>query len=103
MSTRKVSVRVVLATIILVGLFALYLVLDQSSWAYDDNFFLVLAGQEGFTWHWLSSVQFEHWDIGEHVVISLQHWLFFLTTGGHSWRCSDYWVAPSICSSVRSR
>jgi hypothetical protein len=76
-SSRKVSVRVVLATVILVELFALYLVLDQSSWAYDDNFYLVLAGQEGFAWHWLSSVQFEHWDIGEHVLISLQHRLFF--------------------------
>lgn len=77
MRARGVSVRVALATVILVELIALYLVLDQSSWVYDDNFFLVLAGQEGFTWRWLTSVKFEHWDIAMNAIYSLQHRLFF--------------------------
>ena len=77
MSIRSLPVRRVLAALIVIELIVLYLVLKESSWAYDDNFYLVLAGQEGFTWHWLTSVQFEHWDIGEHAVISLQHLLFF--------------------------
>ena len=77
MRGREISVRRVLGAVILIELCVLYLVLKESSWAYDDNFFLVLAGQEGFTWHWLTSVQFEHWDIGEHVLLSLQHRLFF--------------------------
>jgi hypothetical protein len=78
MRARSVSARGVLAAVILLELIVLYLVMDQSSWSYDDNFFLVLAGREGFTWHWLTSVQFEHWDIGEHALISLQHYLFFV-------------------------
>jgi len=77
MKPSTIPARRVLAAIILVELVTLYIILRQSSWAYDDNFFLILAGQEGFTWHWLTSVQFEHWDIGEHAVISLQHYLFF--------------------------
>jgi hypothetical protein len=78
MSVTRISVRRALLAIVLVELVVLYLVMKDNSWAYDDNYFLVLAGQEGFTWHWLSSVQFEHWDIGEHVLISLQHLLFFV-------------------------
>ncbi|HEX3909339.1 MAG TPA: hypothetical protein VHW67_01390 [Solirubrobacteraceae bacterium] len=66
-----------LIALIPLELLALFIVLRNSSWVYDDNFFLVLAGQEGFTWHWLTSVQFEHWDIAEHAAISLQHALFF--------------------------
>lgn len=73
----SLPVRYLMIGIVLVELIILYLVLDQSSWAYDDNFLLVLAGREGFTWHWLTSVQFEHWDIGWHAVISLQYHLFF--------------------------
>jgi hypothetical protein len=74
----RVSVRGALIALIAVELGILYVVMKDNSWAYDDNYFLVLAGQEGFTWHWLDSVQFEHWDIGEHVLISLQHRLFFV-------------------------
>lgn len=72
-----IPARYVLATLILLVLVTLYVVMKNNSWAFDDNLFLALAGQEGFTWHWLDSVQFEHWDIGEHAVISLQHWLFY--------------------------
>jgi hypothetical protein len=50
----------------------------NGSWVFDDNFLLVRAGQEGFTWHWITAVQYEHWDIGLNVVLSLQHRLFFL-------------------------
>jgi hypothetical protein len=70
-------VRSLVGVLIVAELVALYAVLRNSSWVYDDNFFLVLAGQEGFTWHWLTSVQFEHWDIAEHAAISLQHAIFF--------------------------
>ena len=77
MSTHSVSVRRLLGGIILVELIALYLVLRNNSWVYDDNFFLVLAGQEGFTWHWLTSTQFEHWDLAMHAAYSLQHRIFF--------------------------
>lgn len=76
--TARVPVRRALAVVIAIQLVALYIVMHNSSWVYDDNFFLVLAGQEGFTWHWLTSVQFEHWDIALHAVTSLQHWLFYL-------------------------
>lgn len=37
----------------------------------------MLAGQEGFTWHWLISTQFQHWDLAMHAAYSLQHRLFF--------------------------
>jgi|GEM_PF-3628645 len=77
MGSRSVSARGLLIAFVPLELLALFVVLRNSSWVYDDNFFLVLAGQEGFTWHWLTSVQFEHWDIAEHVAISLQHALFF--------------------------
>lgn len=77
MRAEKVSALRVLAAVILCELAVLYVVMRNGSWVYDDNFFLVLAGQEGFTGHWLTSVQFQHWDIGWHVVVSLQHWLFF--------------------------
>jgi len=77
MMGRSVSVRRIVAAIILLEAVVLYLVLRNNSWVYDDNFFLVLAGQEGFTWHWLTSTQFEHWDIAMHAAYSLQHSLFF--------------------------
>jgi hypothetical protein len=77
-SMRSISARRLLLAIILLQLGVLYFLLRNNSWVFDDNFFLVLAGQEGFTWHWLTSVQFEHWDIGENALISLQHRLFFL-------------------------
>ncbi len=77
MGSRSVSARRLLIALIPLELLGLFVLLRNSSWVYDDNFFLVLAGQEGFTWHWLTSVQFEHWDIAEHAVISLQHALFF--------------------------
>jgi hypothetical protein len=78
MRSRSVSARGVLLALVPLELLILFVVLRNSSWVYDDNFFLALAGQDGFTWHWLTSVQFEHWDIGEHAVISLQHALFFI-------------------------
>jgi hypothetical protein len=77
MTRRSVSARGLLVVLVPFELLILYVVLRNSSWVYDDNFFLALAGQEGFTWHWLSSVQFEHWDIAEHAVISLQHAIFY--------------------------
>jgi hypothetical protein len=77
MRARSVSARHVLGAIILLELIVLYVVMRNNSWVFDDNFLLVRAGQEGFNWHWLTQVEFEHWDIGEHVVISLQHRLFF--------------------------
>jgi len=55
----------------------LYVVMRNSSWVYDDNYWLVRAGQEGFNWHWLNTPQYEHWDIGLNAVFSLQHLLFF--------------------------
>lgn len=78
MRKRSVALGAVLTPLIAFELVVLYAVMRNSSWVFDDNFLLVLAGQEGFTWHWLTSVQFEHWDIGWHVLISLQHRLFFL-------------------------
>ena len=51
--------------------------LRNNSWVYDDNFNLVLAGQEGFNWHWLTLPVFEHWDLAVHVAYSFQHRLFF--------------------------
>lgn len=77
MARRAFSPARLLGVVIALELLALYLVMRSSSWVFDDNFFLVLAGQEGFTWHWLTSVQFEHWDIGLHAVTWLQHLLFF--------------------------
>jgi hypothetical protein len=77
MSMRRLSPRRALAVVTLIELVVLYMVLKESSWAYDDNFFLVLAGQEGFTWHWLMSVKFEHWDIAMNAAYSLQHFIFF--------------------------
>lgn len=74
----SVSARRVLIAGILLELGVLYLLLRNNSWVYDDNFFLVLAGQEGFTWHWLISTQFQHWDIGMHAAYSLQHAIFFV-------------------------
>jgi hypothetical protein len=76
--TRGVSARTLLLGLIAVQLGIFYVLMHNSSWVFDDNFFLALAGQEGFTWHWLTSVQFEHWDIAEHLLISLQHRLFYL-------------------------
>jgi hypothetical protein len=73
----SVSPRRILVAVILLELIVLYIVLRQGSWVYDDNFFLVLAGQEGFTWHWLMSVKFEHWDIAMNAIYSLQHATFF--------------------------
>ena len=77
MRARSVSARHVLGTIVLLELIVLYVLMRNNSWVFDDNFLLVRAGQEGFNWHWLTQVEFEHWDIGEHLVISLQHRLFF--------------------------
>jgi hypothetical protein len=77
MGVRSISPRRLLGAVILLELIVLYFVLRNNSWVYDDNFLLVRAGQEGFTWHWLSQVEFEHWDLAEHAVISLQHRLFF--------------------------
>jgi hypothetical protein len=76
-AARTLSVRTVLGVVISIELIVLYFVLRNNSWVFDDNFLLVRAGQEGFNWHWLTQVEFEHWDIGEHLVISLQHRLFF--------------------------
>jgi hypothetical protein len=78
MTRRGVSARRLLAVVIALELAVLYVVMRGSSWVFDDNYFLVLAGQEGLTWHWLTSVQFEHWDIALHAIVSLQHRLFFL-------------------------
>lgn len=77
MARRSLPVRYLVGAIVGAQLVILFLILRDNSWVYDDNFFLVLAGQEGFTWHWLSSTQFEHWDIAMHAAYSLQHSLFF--------------------------
>ena len=77
MRRRPVSAAAVLGAVLALELAALYVVMRNSSWVFDDNFNLVLAGQEGFTWHWLTSVQFEHWNIALHAIVSLQHRLFF--------------------------
>jgi hypothetical protein len=77
MRARSVSARHVLGVVVLLELVVLYVVMRNNSWVFDDNFLLVRSGQEGFDWHWLTQVEFEHWDIGEHLVISLQHRLFF--------------------------
>ena len=63
--------------IALLELIALYVVLRNGSWVSDDNFFLVRAGQLGFTWHWITSPQYEHWDLALNVLYSIQHRLFF--------------------------
>ena len=75
--TRSVLAQRLLVAVITFSLFVFYIVMHNSSWVFDDNFNLVFAGQEGFTWHWLTSVQFEHWNIALRAVFSLQHRLFF--------------------------
>jgi hypothetical protein len=75
--TRSISVRRLLIAIILLQLAVLYFLLRNSSWVYDDNFWLVRAGQEGFNWHWLNTPQYEHWDIGLNLLTSLEHLVFF--------------------------
>jgi hypothetical protein len=75
---RQISLRTSLTALALAELVVLYIVMRNGSWVYDDNFLLVRAAQEGFTWHWITAVQYEHWDVGLNVVLSLQHRLFFL-------------------------
>jgi hypothetical protein len=77
MGARSISARRLLGAIILLQLAVLYFLLRNNSWVYDDNFWLVRAGQEGFTWHWLNTPQYEHWDIGLNAVTSFEHLIFF--------------------------
>jgi hypothetical protein len=77
MGARSISARRLLSAIILLQLVVLYFLLRNSSWVYDDNFWLVRAGQDGFTWRWLNTPQFEHWDIGLNTVTSFEHLIFF--------------------------
>jgi hypothetical protein len=77
MRERGLPVRRVLLAVIAAELIVLYVLLRGNAWVYDDNLFLVLAGQEGLTWHWLTSTQFQHWDLALHAVVSLQHAVFF--------------------------
>jgi hypothetical protein len=77
MRDRSISAARLLGVVILLQLIVLYFLSRNNSWVYDDNFFLVQAGQEGFNSHWLSSVRYEHWDIAYNALISLQHRLFF--------------------------
>jgi hypothetical protein len=74
---RTISLRRALVAITLLELIALYVVLRNGSWVSDDNFFLVRAGQLGFTWHWITSPQYEHWDLALNVLYSIQLRLFF--------------------------
>jgi len=75
-AVRAPKASLVVAVLVLVQLLVLYVVFHNGAWVFDDNFFLVLTGQEGFV-RALTSVQFEHWDIGENAAISLQHLLFW--------------------------
>ncbi len=72
----SVPVWAILLPLILLELGTFFVLLRNSSWVYDDNFFLIRAGQEGFVGS-LTAVHFEHWDIGVNAAISLQHLLFF--------------------------
>jgi hypothetical protein len=72
-----VPVTVVLLTVISIVGSLLFVVMHNGAWVFDDNFFLVISSQEGFTWHWLTSVSFEHWDLAYHALISLQRQLFY--------------------------
>jgi len=73
----RVSYRSAFLLAILLELAVLYLLMRDGSWVFDDNFLLVRAGQEGFTWHWITTVQYEHWDVALNLILSLQHRLFF--------------------------
>jgi hypothetical protein len=68
----RVSKTGVTVAVALAELLALYAVLRNGGWAYDDNLILVWARQGGLTWHWLTSLIFEHWGIAYHVVFSIQ-------------------------------
>lgn len=74
---KGIQVRTIIVPMIVVQAAVLYLVLRNSSWVFDDNFWLIRAGEEGFTWHWLNTPQFEHWNMGMNALTSLEHLIFF--------------------------
>ncbi len=77
MSRRSIGVNTAVGVIVAAQLVTLFLVMRDSSWVYDDNFFLLLTGSEGF-WRALSAVRYEHWDLAYNAIIALQQRLFFL-------------------------
>jgi hypothetical protein len=70
---RQVRSDGVLLVIIIAELVLLYVLLRGSSWAYDDNLFMVLAGKAGLTWDWLTSPIYQHWGIGYQFVYAVLH------------------------------
>ncbi len=75
--SRSLSVNLVVALVVAAPLIAFYVLMHNSSWVYDDNFFLVLTGAEGF-WRALSAVRYEHWDLAYNAIIAVQQRLFYL-------------------------
>ena len=76
-------------------LVAQYAVLNGNSWSLDDNFYLGLARQFGFTWHWLMTNYFGHWAIGYRAVFSLQ---IHLMPFDYRWAMALMLVVAGACA-----
>jgi hypothetical protein len=98
--SRSVPVAAVLLPAIALEMAVAYLVMHNSSWVYDDNFYLTLVGREGLSWHWLGSVQFEHWNVAGKVVQALEHRLFYFD---YRWVLAAMLLALGGCTFVFER
>lgn len=68
LSQRWLTVSVLAAIVVL-----LYVLINGGGWIYDDNLSLILEGQRGLTWDWLTAPIFQHWGIGYQFVYAVIH------------------------------
>jgi hypothetical protein len=89
-----------LAVIIAAELAAFYLLLRGCGWAFDDNLYLELAQQHGFSWQWLNSNLYGHWAPGFRAVFSVQNQLMPID---YRWALVLMLLSIAVCAYLLQR